>query len=57
MSNDISLNEAVKKAIKIKKSGGQPLYVELSNSIQDPINRVIQKSNELINKLSFEIKT
>ena len=53
MNCNLSLNEAIKKAVYIKNSGGiPPLYVKLSNSLQDTINRTNQKSNQLINKLN-----
>jgi len=50
----IDTNKVIKKAIEIKKHGGVgKIYVKLSNSPQDPLNKAIQKSNELIKKLSF----
>ena len=54
INNDISLKQAIKEAKGLKKHGGVGrIYVELSNSMQDSINKAINKSNELLNKLMF----
>jgi hypothetical protein len=53
MNYTFSLSESIKKAVNIKNSGGiPPLYVKLSNSLQDPLNKTREKSNQLINKLN-----
>lgn len=48
--NKLSLTEAIKKAVEIKKNGGTSIYVGLSNSQDDPLNKVRNKSIKLINK-------
>ncbi len=54
MCNNISLYEAMVIAKKIKMAGGlETLYVELSGSLQDHINKTIYESNELIKKLDI----
>jgi hypothetical protein len=50
MCNAMSLKEAIKKAKGIKRTGVK-LFVELSGSLEDPINRTMKKSNELLRKL------
>jgi hypothetical protein len=49
----MNLNEAIDKAVKIKENGGiQPIYLGLSYSPHDSLNKTMKKSIELIEKLS-----
>jgi len=53
MQNSISIEKAINKAIEIKNNGGlKAIRVDLSNSLEDTINRVNFKSKEIIEKLS-----
>lgn len=57
MSNDNideKLDVAILKATEITKNKGvEPLYDELSNSPEDPINKSISYSNRIIDAINF----
>lgn len=51
------LDAAILKAVKIKKNGGvNSLYVGLSNSIEDPINKTVENSNRIIDAIDLVFK-